>query len=111
MTFDKRLGSRGTSSRASSLWAHGVGFAVILASTLLAACEGCRGTGGPTPSSSAQGGGGASAQADAGVPTLRFYLVSDLAGALEPCGCTKDQLGGVDHLAAWIHAEQPKAKA
>ena len=34
------------------------------------------------------------------VPTLRLYLVSNLAGALEPCGCVKDMLGGVDHFAA-----------
>jgi hypothetical protein len=29
-------------------------------------------------------------------------MLSDLAGALEPCGCTKDQLGGMDHFGAWI---------
>src|SRR5262249_45342812 len=46
---------------------------------------------------------------EAGPPTLRLYVVSDFAGALEPCGCTKDQLGGLDHLAAWMHAEQAKA--
>jgi hypothetical protein len=39
---------------------------------------------------------------DVGAPTLRLYLLSDLAGALEPCGCTKDQLGGMDHVGAWI---------
>ena len=33
---------------------------------------------------------------------MRLVLVTDLAGALEPCGCTKDQLGGVDHFGAWI---------
>lgn len=37
-------------------------------------------------------------------PTIRFVAVSNVAGALEPCGCTKDQLGGVDHLAA-LHAK------
>ena len=31
---------------------------------------------------------------------MRLYLVSDVAGALEPCGCVKDQLGGLDHVAA-----------
>jgi 2',3'-cyclic-nucleotide 2'-phosphodiesterase (5'-nucleotidase family) len=39
---------------------------------------------------------------DVGPSTLRLYLVTDLAGALEPCGCTKDQLGGIDHFGAWI---------
>ncbi len=28
---------------------------------------------------------------------------------MEPCGCVKDQLGGLDHFAAWVHAEQAKA--
>jgi hypothetical protein len=55
----------------------------------LAACQGCRST--ATPRS-----------ADVGPPTVRLYLVSDLAGALEPCGCTKDQLGGLDHFGAWV---------
>ena len=42
-------------------------------------------------------------------PTARLYFVSDLAGALEPCGCVKDQLGGLDHAAAWIRAERSRA--
>ena len=33
---------------------------------------------------------------------MRLYLLTDLAGALEPCGCTKDQLGGIDHFGAWV---------
>ncbi len=36
------------------------------------------------------------------VPSVRFYLSSTLAGAMEPCGCRKDMLGGVDHAAALI---------
>lgn len=36
------------------------------------------------------------------IPSLRLYLVSTLAGAMEPCGCRKDMLGGVDHAAALI---------
>jgi hypothetical protein len=36
-------------------------------------------------------------------------VLSTVAGALEPCGCTKDQLGGVDHLAALIRAGASKA--
>ena len=42
-------------------------------------------------------------------PTLRLYVVSTVAGALEPCGCTKNQLGGVDHAAAFIRAQAAKA--
>ena len=56
----------------------------------LAACEGCRSS--ATPHTGA----------DVGAPSVRLYLVSDLAGALEPCGCTKDQLGGLDHFGAWV---------
>ncbi len=35
-------------------------------------------------------------------PTLRLYLASTVAGALEPCGCVKDMLGGIDHAAALV---------
>ncbi len=74
--------------------------AVALASAmLLAACEGCRTT---TPENPA-------VVAD-DTPTLRLFLLSTPAGALEPCGCSKDQLGGVDHLAALIAAEKGGAK-
>jgi len=38
-----------------------------------------------------------------------LYLLTDLAGALEPCGCTKDQLGGLDHFAAWVRASRAQA--
>ena len=38
-------------------------------------------------------------------PSVRLYLWSSLAGALEPCGCVKDQLGGVDHFAALLRAD------
>ncbi len=38
-------------------------------------------------------------------PTIRLYLASSPAGALEPCGCVKDMLGGVDHLAAYIKSQ------
>jgi hypothetical protein len=40
---------------------------------------------------------------------VRLYLVSDLAGALEPCGCVKDQLGGMDHFGALVTAEKKNA--
>ena len=42
-------------------------------------------------------------------PTLRIYALSGAAGAIEPCGCVKDMLGGIDHAAAFISAEKKKA--
>jgi hypothetical protein len=45
------------------------------------------------------------------IPTVRLYLVSNLAGALEPCGCVKDMLGGVDHLAAYLASDAGAAPA
>jgi len=42
-------------------------------------------------------------------PTLRIYAISTLAGALEPCGCVKDMLGGIDHAAAFIANESASA--
>jgi len=74
----------------------------MAASVALGACQGCRTTAG-------QGGGNGGAGAASDAPTVRIYLVSDLAGALEPCGCTKDQLGGLDHAAAWIRGQKGKA--
>jgi hypothetical protein len=66
----------------------------------VAACQGC-GTAVP---------GANSGDASAAQPTVRLYLVSTLAGAMEPCGCTKDQLGGVDHLAALVARDRGQAK-
>ncbi|HEU4583721.1 MAG TPA: multiheme c-type cytochrome [Polyangiaceae bacterium] len=43
------------------------------------------------------------------VPSVRLYLLSNLAGALEPCGCRKDMLGGIDHAAALIAASRAEA--
>lgn len=40
-------------------------------------------------------------------PTMRLYLLSTIAGALEPCGCVKDMLGGVDHAAALVKGDAP----
>ncbi len=51
----------------------------------------------------------APATAEKAAPTLRLYMMSDVAGALEPCGCVKDQLGGLDHLAAWVASEKKVA--
>jgi hypothetical protein len=42
-------------------------------------------------------------------PTVRLYLISSPAGALEPCGCVKDMLGGVDHLAAFVKSQSVDA--
>lgn len=42
-------------------------------------------------------------------PTVRLYLVSSPAGALEPCGCVKDMLGGVNHLAAYVKSQTDDA--
>ncbi len=67
----------------------------------LGACEGCK----PTTSTQTPNG------AIEGPPTARLYLVSDLAGALEPCGCVKDQLGGMDHFGALVSQEKAKVPA
>ena len=73
-----------------------------LVALTLAACQGCRSTG--TPATPTPG-------SDGGSPTVRLYLVTDVAGALEPCGCTKDQLGGLNHFGAWVRREQAHAPA
>jgi 2',3'-cyclic-nucleotide 2'-phosphodiesterase (5'-nucleotidase family) len=73
-----------------------------LAVLALSACEGCKGSQGPaTPT------GDAATEA----PTARLYLLSDLAGALEPCGCVKDQLGGMDHFGALVRGGKSAAFA
>jgi hypothetical protein len=69
-------------------------------SATIAACQGCRDP--VTPS-------GDDSQARADKPTLRLYVSSSIAGALEPCGCSKDQLGGIDHLAAFVDSERATA--
>lgn len=40
---------------------------------------------------------------------MRLYVLSTAAGALDPCGCTKDMLGGVDHLAAFVASQSSQA--
>ena len=67
----------------------------------LAACEGCKSTNPPN----------VAADSPVAPPTLRLYLVSDLAGALEPCGCVKDQLGGLDRFLAFEDAEAKRGIA
>jgi 2',3'-cyclic-nucleotide 2'-phosphodiesterase (5'-nucleotidase family) len=68
------------------------------------ACEGCRST------QDARSGAAIAAAGADGPPTLRLVFVSDLAGALEPCGCTKDQLGGLDHFGAWMTSTRAQAQ-
>ena len=70
----------------------------LLAGGGLAACQGCKA---PNPTGESD--------AAAQKPTVRLYVVSTIAGALEPCGCTKDQLGGVDHLAAYVAGQKSAA--
>lgn len=71
----------------------------LFASAGLVACQGCgqTSTNGPPET----------AEAVPKEPTVRLYVVSTVAGALEPCGCSKDMLGGIDHLAAYV-ADQAK---
>ena len=64
----------------------------------LAGCQACHRAAGPSGRSG-----------DVSKPTVRVYLASDLAGAMEPCGCTKDQLGGLTHAAAWLTQERASA--
>ena len=42
-------------------------------------------------------------------PSVRLYFMSSVAGALEPCGCRKDMLGGVDHAAAFLATQHDLA--
>ena len=72
----------------------------LVAGAVVAACNGCRRDG---------KGNGTNASSDAGPPSVRVYVLSDVAGALEPCGCQKDMLGGVDHFAALVTKEHEKA--
>ena len=81
----------------------------LLAAGGVAACQGCHA---PGPANDATTTPGAtSATSATTTPTVRLYVVSTLAGALEPCGCSKDQLGGVDHLAAWVASQAQAAPA
>ena len=76
--------------RSSAALALSITFAATFAS-----CQGCHTT---------RSGGSTAADASTAIPTLRIVALSSVAGALEPCGCTKDQLGGVDHLAALLRS-------
>lgn len=70
---------------------------LLLAPLALAAAFGCRKAEAPTPHPPAA--------------SVRLYVLSTAAGALEPCGCRKDMLGGIAHAAALIangHAQAPQ---
>lgn len=54
---------------------------------------------------------GAEPAAPAPTPSVRLFVTSTVAGALEPCGCVKDMLGGVDHAAALIESQSRDASA
>ncbi|MFO0659380.1 MAG: hypothetical protein U0165_06065 [Polyangiaceae bacterium] len=82
--------------------------ALTLAASAAACGEGCKHTtthGGSNaiPSASVDL---AASLATGTPPTLRLYLVSTIAGALEPCGCSKNQLGGFDHFAAFLSKQR-----
>lgn len=36
-------------------------------------------------------------------PSLRLFVITDLAGTLEPCGCHEGSLGGMDRLVHVVH--------
>ncbi|HMY15206.1 MAG TPA: multiheme c-type cytochrome [Polyangium sp.] len=73
----------------------------MLLGAMVAACQGCH-----TPPAATVD---ASEEPAPTHPAVRLYVLSNIAGALEPCGCTKDQLGGIHHLAAFFDAERSAA--
>jgi hypothetical protein len=72
----------------------------LASAALVSACQGCRPGAtlpaeGPAPKNE--------------TPTVRLYFLSSVAGALEPCGCSKNQLGGVDHLGSFLRTHEAEA--
>lgn len=87
------------------MWKGLVGSITLSALLASGSCTSTNNTNGaPTASIS-----GASETAE--LPSIRLYLLSNVAGALEPCGCSKDQLGGADHFAALLSKERDSAKS
>ena len=90
----------------TDLWIAGL----ALASGLLGCEKGSSPTGASSESAKSQ-----RVSVDAGPvvlsPPLRWSFLSDLDGALAPCGCIKDQLGGMDHLVAWMASQRARAPA
>lgn len=68
----------------------------IASSAALALASGCKSAATPTA-------------APPKTPSLRLYVVSTIAGALEPCGCVKDQLGGIDHAVSYVKSQSATA--
>jgi hypothetical protein len=84
--------------------ARSAAFAAALSSfAIVAACDGCRHAVGNRDTGSAS--------AETGPPTVRLFFLSDVAGALEPCGCQKNMLGGVDHFASIVAKGRESAPA
>ncbi len=81
--------------RAARLLLHLALFSVVLGGSLGASCK--REPAKPEPVSK--------------TPVLRVFIATNVAGALEPCGCVKDMLGGVDHAAALASAAKKDARA
>ena len=38
--------------------------------------------------------------------SIRLLVTGDVAGTIEPCGCVKDQLGGLDRFASAVHSSR-----
>ncbi|HEU5074910.1 MAG TPA: multiheme c-type cytochrome [Polyangiaceae bacterium] len=78
-------------SPAPQIRLSGLILALCTAAAMAWGCNGCNSAAKPPSKSEA--------------PTLRLYLLAGVAGAIEPCGCVKDMLGGVDHAAAYLAAQ------
>ncbi len=64
-------------------------FILLFAAAIGSGCNGCNSRNAKLPEAKQK-------------PTLRLYALGGAAGAIEPCGCVKDMLGGVDHAAAYV---------
>lgn len=71
----------------------------------------CAAACGPTKNAGSSASAATGTPATSGKPTVRLYVLSNPAGALEPCGCSKDQLGGAKHLAAYLASQKDAAEA
>lgn len=89
----EHLSAQRSRVRLNVLLTVSLGLAMLFASTL-----GCDRKKNPKPPSQAEV-----------RPSLRIYAIAGAAGAVEPCGCVKDMLGGVDHAAAWISSQAKDA--
>jgi hypothetical protein len=87
--------------------------AALLGSAIVAAALSSAFLGQSACSSGSSGGATSATSAQAVAPpsvtpTVRLYLMSTVAGALVPCGCSKDQLGGADRFAAQLAADRAR---